>query len=143
ASSGAPSAITTPPIVTSWPATAAPTCSESTRSFITPDGAITPQAIAKLPPSSAQRARATPSSVEAVVIPGGRARSSAQHLQRLRVDDVARPLLDEVDHVVDRGAEVLLVAVELDVADVRRAHCVLQPQQRVALQDRLALEHVD
>ena len=47
------------PMVINWPATAALTCSESTRSFITPDGAITPQAIAKLPPSKAQRVRAT------------------------------------------------------------------------------------
>ena len=39
--------------------------------------------------------------------------------------------------------EVELVAVLLDVADVRRADRVLEAQQRVALQDRLALEHVD
>ena len=65
------------------------------------------------------------------------------HLERLGIDDVRRPSFDEVDDVLEGGAEVELVAVLLDVADVRRADRVLEAQQQMALQDRLGLEDVD
>jgi hypothetical protein len=67
---------------------------------------------------------------------------NASHLQRLGVDEVGGLAIDEVDDVVERGLEVQLVAVLLHVADVRRADGVFQAQQRVALQDGLALEHI-
>src|SRR5436309_12217117 len=56
---------------------------------------------------------------------------STQDFQGLRIDDVRRRAIDEVDDVVERRAEIRLVAVLLDVADVRRADGVLQPQQGV------------
>src|SRR5205085_442863 len=69
--------------------------------------------------------------------------TSTHHLHRVRIEDVGRRAVDEVDDVLERGAEVELVAVLLDIADVRRANRILQTQQRRALQDRLALEDVD
>src|SRR5690606_37074973 len=65
------------------------------------------------------------------------------HLQRAGVHDVGGCAADEIDHVVEGGAEVQLVAFLFDVADVRGADAVFQPQQRVALQDGFALEDVD
>ena len=44
-------------------------------------------------------------------------RASAPHLQRARIDDVGGCALDEVHHVVEGSAEVVLVARLLDVAD--------------------------
>src|SRR5664280_1615495 len=69
--------------------------------------------------------------------------SSPMHLERVGIDDVGRVAADEVDDVGEGRLEVELVAVLLDVADVRRADRVLETQQQRALQDRLALAHVD
>ena len=58
ASSGEPSAMTIAAAPISCPPSATDTCSERTMSFSTPAVAITPQPMAKLPASSAQRGAA-------------------------------------------------------------------------------------
>ena len=64
------------------------------------------------------------------------------NLQRAGVDDVGGRAAQVAQHVVEGGAEIQLVVVVLDIADVRRADAVFHSQQRVALQDGLGLEHI-
>ncbi len=51
--------------------------------------------------------------------------------------------VEVVDDVLECAAEVELVALVLDIADVRRADGIFHAQQAVALEDRFALEYVD
>src|SRR5674476_1550200 len=68
---------------------------------------------------------------------------STKNLYRARIDNVGWRAFDEVDHIVKGGAKVQLIIVLLDVADVRSTNAILQPQQRVALQNGFGLEDVD
>ena len=130
AASGAPKHMTAAAIAMSWPPTATDTSSECTMSFSAPGTTITPQPMAKLPASSAQR--------DCGERRAHRNTFSASGLMMF----VGWPLT-KLTTLSNAAREVHLVAVQLDVADVRRAHRVLEPQQRVALQHRLGLEHVD
>src|ERR1043165_7742850 len=114
-------------------------------SLSVPGTTMIPQPETKLPNRSAQRtwARGAAGSAAApAAVTGGPSSSSSMDLERLGVDDGRRVAADEVDDVAEGRLEVELVAVLLDVADVRRADGVLEAQQQVALEDRLALEYV-